>query len=128
MTTIRTHNTIDQELCGTPLRVEENLSQVELQTTARMAVDASGLVHGGFIFNLADFAAMIAVNHPNVVLGSAEVRFLKPVKTGDVLKAEARVTSKEGKKQTVSVLVQMDDTEVFKGDFVCFVLDRHVLG
>ena len=92
-----------------------------------MAVDTTGLVHGGFVFGLADHAAMIAVNHPNVVLGAADVKFIKPVKSGDVLVAEARVEKKEGKKQTVSVLVTRGDAEIFKGMFICFILDKHVL-
>jgi len=70
---------------------------------------------------------MIAVNHPNVVLGAAEVKFLKPVKSGDILIAEARAGEKEGKKQSVSVTVKNGDTEVFKGMFICFTLDKHVL-
>ncbi|MBF0527471.1 MAG: thioesterase, partial [Deltaproteobacteria bacterium] len=63
---ILTHQMIDQELCGKPLQVESGFSRVELRTLERMAVDGSGLVHGGFIFGLADYAAMIAVNHPYV--------------------------------------------------------------
>jgi len=70
---------------------------------------------------------MIAVNHPNVVLGAAEVKFIKPAKAGDVLIAEARVGEGEGRKQTVSVLVTRGDTEIFKGVFTCFILDKHVL-
>jgi uncharacterized protein (TIGR00369 family) len=122
-----THEMIDNELCGRPLLIEDNYSKVELKTTQRMAVDVTGLVHGGFVFGLADYSAMIAVNHPNVVLGAAEVKFLKPVKSGAVIIAEARVKEKEGKKQSVSVTVREGDTEVFKGMFICFTLDKHVL-
>lgn len=124
---VHTHNMIDNELCGRPLLIDNNYSKVEMKTTQRMAVDASGLLHGGFVFGLADYSAMIAVNHPNVVLGAAEVKFLKPVKSGDVLIAEARAGEKEGKKQSVSVTVKNKDTEVFKGMFICFVLNKHVL-
>ncbi|MBW2059533.1 MAG: thioesterase [Deltaproteobacteria bacterium] len=124
---IRTHRRIDQELCGTPLEVEGGVSRVRLQTSKKMAVDDSGLVHGGFIFGLADYSAMIAVNHPNVVLGAAEVRFLKPVKADQALLAEAKVDSEHGKKRVVSVTVRSGDAEVFEGRFVCFVLDQHVL-
>jgi len=46
-----------------------------------MAVDQMGLVHGGFTFGAADFAAMAAVNDPNVVLVSSECRFFKPCKS-----------------------------------------------
>jgi len=92
-----------------------------------MAVDVTGLVHGGFIFGLADYSAMLAVNHPNVVLGSAEVRFLKPAEAGDVLIAEAWVDSNGEKKKSVCVSVFKNDIEIFKGVFTCLVLDHHVL-
>lgn len=124
---VLTHNMIDKELCGRPLLIDSNYSKVEMKTTGRMAVDVSGLVHGGFIFGLADYSAMIAVNHPNVVLGAAEVKFLKPVKSGDVLIAEARAGEKEGKRHSVSVTVKNGDAEVFRGMFICYTLDKHVL-
>ncbi len=124
---VATHQRIDQRLCGAPLQVEEGFSRVALKTIEEMAADASGLVHGGFIFGLADYAAMIAVNHPNVVLGAADVAFLKPVAVGEMVTAEAEVGSPSGKKRPVKVTVFRGDTEVFKGTFTCFVLDRHVL-
>ena len=125
---IRTHVEIDRELCGEPDVVEEGLSRVRFQTTRRMSVDETGLVHGGFIFGLADHAAMIAVNHPHVVLGAARVKFLKPVRAGEAVTAEARVTEGQGdKKQVVSVLVKRGETPVFEGEFTCFVLQEHVL-
>lgn len=125
---IATHQQIDQELCGCPVDVGGGNSTVTLTTTARMAADASGLVHGGFIFGLADYAAMIAVNHPNVVLGAADVRFLKPVVTGDTVVASAKTISVSGRKHQVEVSVSRGEETVFSGNFICFVLDSHVLG
>ena len=121
-----THEKIDRELCGQPQVLEEGHSKVSLLTTQRMSADDTGLVHGGFIFGLADFAAMIAVNHPTVVLGAAEVRFLKPVKVGDTIDAEARVTSQKGKKHLVQVTVNNGSQQVFEGSFTAFVTDQHV--
>ena len=124
---IDTHESIDRGLCGNPLLLMEGYSKVELVATAQMAADQSGLTHGGFIFGLADYAAMIAVNHPNVVLGAAEAKFLKPVQTGEKVVAEARVNEESGKKRTVAVDVTKDGRKVFQGSFICFVLDQHVL-
>ena len=124
---ILTHRKISHALCGKPLEVQEGYSRVELKTTQDMAVDDFGLVHGGFIFGLADHAAMIAVNHPNVVLGAADVKFLKPVKVNETVVAEAKVTEQTGKKRMVPVSVTRGDETVFEGLFTCFVLDRHVL-
>jgi acyl-coenzyme A thioesterase PaaI-like protein len=124
---IRTHHAIDPELCGRPVSLSPDLCCVTLTATRRMAADDRGLVHGGFVFGLADYAAMLAVNDPHVVLGAAEVRFLQPVCVGATLSAEARVETVEGKKRTVAVAVQVDGETVFQGTFTCFVLAQHVL-
>ena len=125
---IDTHRKIDPKLCGVPLEAANGCSRVALTATERMAADDTGLTHGGFIFGLADYAAMIAVNHPNVVLGAAEVKFLKPVKTGETVIASAETVSVSGKKHQVAVSVNRGETTVFSGTFTCFVLETHVLG
>ncbi|MDA8138383.1 MAG: thioesterase [Desulfobacteraceae bacterium] len=125
---IITHQAIDPDLCGRALEVEKGYSRVELLTSQAMAADRSGLVHGGFIFGLADYAAMIAVNHPNVVLGAADVKFLKPVRVAETVIAEARVEEVQGKKHWVAVSVSHDNETVFQGMFTCFALEKHVLG
>ena len=70
---------------------------------------------------------MIAVNHPNVVLGGSEVKFLKPVVLNDKVVATARIEAVEGKKRVVGVKVKRDDDIVFEGKFTCFVLPEHIL-
>ena len=124
---IRTHQHTNTSLCGKPVSVKEGYSLVSLQTTTQMGVDDMGLVHGGFLFGLADYAAMIAVNHPNVALGAADVKFLKPVRVGDTVMAEARIDSEAGKKRSVSVRVARGEETVFEGKLICFVLEKHVL-
>lgn len=127
MAAINTHKKIDQHLCGRPLEVEPGRSRVLLKTIDTMAADSNGLVHGGFIFGLADYAAMIAVNDPNVVLGSADVKFLKPIQVGQHVIAEASLTEQKDKKNKVTVSVKREADEIFYGEFTCFVLEKHVL-
>lgn len=127
MEKIYTHRQIKSALCGEPMEVGNGLSRVKLKTSPEMAVDSQGLVHGGFVFGAADYAAMIAVNDPNVVLGAAEVKFLRPVKAGDEIVARAEVVRAEGKKRSVTVDVEKNGDCVFEGVFTCFILDRHVL-
>ena len=128
MVDIRTHLAIDQALCGKPLFIEDGESRVMFTALPEMAADNTGLVHGGFVFGLADYAAMLAVNHPNVVLGSADVKFLSPVQVGDTLEARASVQKVDGKKQVVDVVVSQRDKKIFTGRFTCFVLGAHILG
>ena len=125
---IKTHEKIDQELCGTPIEQKEGYCRVEFTAQDRMTADSSGLVHGGFIFGLADYAAMLAVNHPNVVLGAANVKFLKPVKAGETVEAEAKIETLTDRKNIAQVVVTRDGNPVFEGEFICFSLDKHVLG
>ncbi len=125
---IQTHEKIDSELCGTPVELKEGYCRVEFKTQERMTADDSQLVHGGFIFGLADYAAMLAVNHPNVVLGAADVKFLKPVKLGDTVVAEAKIEILTDRKNIAKVVVTKKGDPVFEGEFVCFSLDKHVLG
>ncbi len=124
---ICTHDKIDRRLCGEPVNIKSGYSKVQLLASADMTVDDFGLIHGGFVFGLADYAAMIAVNDPNVVLGAAEVKFLKPVKAGQSLVAEATVEDESGKKRLVTVVVKRGDDNILEGTFSCFVLDQHVL-
>ena len=122
-----THTAIDTSLCGSPVSLAPGRAVVRLTLAPAMAVDARGLVHGGFVFGLADYAAMLAVNDPNVVLGAAEVRFTAPVVVGETLMAEARLTETAGKKRLVAVIVRRGEDAVFTGTFTCFVPEKHVL-
>jgi acyl-coenzyme A thioesterase PaaI-like protein len=135
MEPIDTHLAIDRTLCGEPVDISEGRARVLLTTTQAMAVDERGLVHGGFVFGAADYAAMLAVNDPHVVLGGADVRFLKPVVVGELVEAVAIVEEQKGHKHQVQVAVRRpgsqvdgsDAEDVFTGRFTCFVLPEHVL-
>ena len=124
---IKTHLGIDRALCGQPLALEEGRAQVELELRPEMAVDERGLVHGGFIFGAADYAAMLAVNDPYVVSGSAQTRFLKPCRVGEKVRFEAQLQEAPGRKKMVQVQGWRGEVEIFTGSFTCFVLDKHVL-
>ncbi len=123
----KTHNYIDESLMGKVVRIEDGFAEVWLHTSAQMAADKFGLVHGGFIFGAADYAAMCAVNDPYVVLGASSSKFVAPVTVGDAIQFKAFVLSANGKKRELSVEGKVDGRIVFEGSFTAFVLDRHVL-
>lgn len=127
MTRPRTHDRLDPRLSGSPVHLADGESVVELTTGDEMCADDHGLVHGGFVFGLADHAAMLAVDEPTVVLAAADVRFTAPVRVGERLQAAAAVEWSEGKKRRVTVTVRRDEVTVFTGSFECYVPERHVL-
>ncbi len=125
----KTHSCAAEEWMGRVERIESGKSSTVILTIdPRMSVDERGLAHGGFTFGLADYAAMVAVNHPFVVLLSSQVRFLKPVVVGDRLTAHAVVKETEGKKNKVECEVfNQDGRKVLEAEFICLNLNRHVL-
>jgi acyl-coenzyme A thioesterase PaaI-like protein len=122
-----THQKVDGQLSGVPMELKKNFAKLKLTTTDKMVVDETGLIHGGFIFSLADYCAMLTINHPNVILGKAEVQFLKPVVLNDILIANGAVMSSNGKKSDVRVEVYRNEDLVFKGIFSCFTPEAHIL-
>lgn len=126
-TALNTHERINTVYSGEIVKMEVGYSKIMLETIEMMRADEVGLVHGGFIFSAADFAAMVAVNEPNVVLASCNCLFLAPVRVGDVVMFEATEHQKEGRKRNVTVRGLVHDIKVFEGEFKTVITERHVL-
>lgn len=124
---IQTHERINQDLCGEVIKMEQGYVELRLTTTPEMVADDIGLIHGGFIFSSADYAAMLAVNERNVVLVASDCQFLSPVKFHDEVNFVARVRHKEGRKRNVHVEAFVLDIKVFEGEFKTVITERHVL-
>ena len=124
---LNTHERINQDLCGEVILMERGYVEVRLTTTPEMVADNIGLIHGGFIFSAADYAAMLAVNEPNVVLVASDCQFLSPVKFHDEVRIVARVRHKEGRKRNIHVEAFVLDIKVFEGEFKTVITERHVL-
>lgn len=124
---LKTHERINQGLCGEIVKLEQGYVELRLTTSPEMVADDIGLIHGGFVFSAADFAAMAAVNERNVVLVGSDTQFLSPVKLHDEVNFVARVRHKEGRKRNVHVEAYVLDIKVFEGEFKTVVTERHVL-
>ena len=124
---LQTHQKISSEFVGEIVKLERGYVELRLTTTSEMVADEVGLIHGGFVFSAADYAAMVAVNEPNVVLVGSDCQFLSPVKFHDEVNIIARVRHKEGRKRNVYVEGFVLDIKVFEGLFKTVVTDRHVL-
>jgi acyl-CoA thioesterase len=124
---LNTHQKVNSDFSGEITVMEKGYVEIRLTTTPDMLADEIGLIHGGFIFSAADFAAMAAVNEKNVVLVACDCQFLSPVKFHDEVNIVARVRHKEGKKRNVHVEASVLDIKVFEGEFKTVVTERHVL-
>jgi acyl-CoA thioesterase len=110
---VKTHEKINSELSGEIIKLEQGYVETRLITTPEMLADDIGLIHGGFIFSAADYAAMLAVNESNVVLVGSE--------------CQLKVRHKDGRKRNVNVEGFVLDIKVFEGEFKTVITDRHVL-
>ena len=124
---IKTHERVNQDLNGEVIKMEAGYVEVRLVTTAEMVADDIGLIHSGFIFSAADYAAMLAVNEKNVVLVGSDCQFLSPVKFHDVVNVVAKVRHKEGRKRNVHVEAFVLDIKVFEGEFKTVITEKHIL-
>lgn len=124
---LSTHECVNSDLCGKVLVLEQGYVETRLSTISEMVADDLGLIHGGFIFGAADYAAMLAVNEQNVVLVASNCQFLSPVKLHDEVTFVARVRNKEGRKRNIHVEGYVLDIKVFEGEFKTVVTDQHVL-
>lgn len=122
----KTHLNINTSLNGKLVKLDKDFAKVQLHTTHKMIADDRGLVHGGFAFGAADFAAMCAVNDPHVVLANATTKFTAPIKVGQTAVFEANVTNDYGKKKEVDVIGTVEDKVVFLGTFTTVVLNKHI--
>jgi acyl-CoA thioesterase len=77
-------------------------------------VNGHGIVHGGFIFLLADSAFAFACNSHNecAVAAQCNISFIRPGKLGDRLIATAREISRTGRSGIYDVRVSVDDTAI----------------
>ncbi len=124
---LSTHERVNPDLCGEVIVLERGYIETRLRTTSEMIADDIGLIHGGFIFGAADYAAMLAVNEKNVVLVASSCQFLSPVKFHDDVTFVAKVRHKEGRRRNVYVEGHVLDIKVFEGEFKTVVTERHVL-
>jgi acyl-CoA thioesterase len=124
---LKTHEEVNRSLSGEITKLEVGYAEVRLRTTPDMLADNQGLIHGGFIFSAADFAAMAAINEKNVVLVASDCQFLSPVKLHDEVDIVATVRHKNGRKRNVHVKGFVLDIKVFEGEFKTVITERHIL-
>ncbi len=123
---LKTHKRVNSAFSGSITALEENHSKVNLLTTKDMTTDELGLVHSGFIFSAASYAAAVSINQENTIIIGSKVSFLAPAKVGDNIEFEAKVKFEDLRKREISVIGKINDIRVFQGVFHAVVLEKHI--
>ncbi|WP_333804321.1 PaaI family thioesterase [Sulfurospirillum sp.] len=124
---LKTHVKVKSTLIGNLIELTKNGAKVVLQTTTDMCVDEFGLIHSGFIFGSAEYAAVAAVNEANVVVIGCRSKFFAPAKLGDLITFEAKGRFEDARKREIKVVGMINEIKVFEGIFQAVLLERHIL-
>src|SRR5688572_19135657 len=124
------HDLFSQWLGIEVLEVKEGYSKIKMTVREEM-INGFGIVHGGIAFSLSDSAFAFACNNRNnlSVALDTSINFLKAVKVGDELTAEAKElhNGRSTGLYHIAITNQTDDTvAVFKG--TCFRTGRKLVG
>lgn len=122
-----THSKIRSTLVGNLTELKKGFSKVVLQTTQEMIVDDFGLIHNGFIFGSAEYAAVASINEENVVVIGCRSKFFAPAKLGDIIEFEAKGRFEEARKREIKVVGKINEIKVFEGVYQAILLEKHIL-
>lgn len=124
---LKTHQKVNKEYCGVLDSLKMGYAKVVLMTNVDMQTGDYDMVHSGFIFSSANYAAMCAINDENTVVVSNKAQFLSPVRVGDELIFEAMVRHKEGKRRSIKVKGYTSGVKILECEFSTVTLERHPL-
>ena len=123
---LKTSPNIKTSLSGTVTELGSNQAKTNFFASEEMASDAEGLIHSGFVFSAASYAAMAAVNETFSVVIGAKIHFFAPTKIGENVEFDARAQFNDSAKREVRVIGKTRDIKVFEGTFQVVVLEDHV--
>lgn len=117
---------LKSELCGSILKMTYEEVITKFVPTKQMISDESNLIHSGFIFNAANYAAMCLVNQPHAITIGAEVEFLAPVEFEQEMMFLATIKQSNAKKFEISVKGTLLDIKIFEAVFHIAVFDKQL--
>jgi len=107
------------EIVGELIDLELNRQGISLlQTDEGMAFERTRIVKGHYIFAMAESLALAVIDAEVAITGVANLKYGVPVKSGDQLKAKAKVTMIRGSDYFVHVFITVKDQPVFRSKFI----------
>lgn len=124
---LKTHTLLNDKFSGKVDKLKEGFAEIHLDIISEMFADEQGLIHNGFMFSAASFAATSAINEKYGFVIGAVVNFLSPVRQDDRVIFKAKSRQKLGRKRVVDVIGRVGDIKVFVGEFSIIIMDKHIL-
>ena len=111
----------EQELVG-ELRelVIGQRGRSELYIDKKMVLEKAQVARGHHLFGQANSLAVALIDAEVALTGSAEIKFLRPVRLGERVIAEGRVVKRRANKYWVEVIAKVQGEEVFRGRWIMF--------
>ena len=113
-------------IVGELIELYRNKAVVRFRPNERMIMDESKMIHAGFVFNAASFAAMAAINKKYSVLIASDVKFLAPIELGHEITFKAQAIQSDTKKCEVKVEGFLLDIKIFDSLFHIAVFDKKI--
>ncbi len=89
-----------------------------LVVTEQMVFERNQILRGHFLFAQGNSLAVAIVNSDLALTKNSTVRFVKPVRAGDRVVAEAATSTVKGSHYTIQVTSRVQDEIVFQGEYV----------
>lgn len=125
----RVKSVASSDIIGDLIEINLDKSGISvLDTDTSMGFANSNVVRGHHIFAQANSLAVALVDAPLALTGSAEIRYLNPVKTGERIVAKAYVLQVQGKKRIIRVESFVRERQVFRGEFILFCRENITQG
>lgn len=115
---------INTDFCGELIRIAENNAEVVFTASSAMLSDNERMIHPGFVFNSASYAALCAINKKNAIIISSEVKFLAPIELGHEVLFKAVALQNGFKKCEVRVEGFLLDIKIFESMFYVAIFDK----
>ena len=115
--------------CGDILLLTRGVANVRFVPEEHMVMDKeahNSLIHAGYIFNAASYAAMAAINKRHSIMIAADVKFLSPIELGHEVLFKGEALQDDTKKCEVKVEGFLLDIKIFYGIFHIAVFDKKI--
>ncbi|ANV98398.1 hypothetical protein BBW65_06140 [Helicobacter enhydrae] len=123
---LMTCTALKSDLCGVILNHTEEEILTKFTPTKQMICDEDNLIHSGFIFNAANYAAMCLVNQPFSVTIGSEVEFLAPLEFEQEMHFVGVIKQSNNKKYEVRVIGNLLDIKIFEATFYIAIFDKQL--